>query len=504
MDRRAFLRVTMAYTASLTVAPRLPIFAASTRPKKRPNVLFLAVDDWNDWVGGMGHNMAKTPNLDRLAKRGVLFTNAHCAAPVCNPSRSAVLTGLRPSTTGIYNNGQPSLGNYPEVVTLPGYFRSNGYYTEGGGKITHEAVGFAYPRDWDYYYLWDEKQRANGWWGAYSWPPVPQPDPRPAQRITKHTKRNFDWAALDVPEIDWPDHKVATWAENFLAKNHNDPFFLAVGIFRPHIPWFTNKKYFDMYPLDEIRTPPYKKDDRDDLPPIAKKWAVDSASKHHLVQEYGLWKQAVQAYLACISFSDAQIGRVIDALDKSPYADDTIIVLWSDHGYHLGEKDHWHKQTLWERSTRVPFMVIAPGLTKPGSTCAQPVSLMDIYPTLVELCGLLPKSNLEGNSIVPLLKDPDKSWPYPAITTRDRGNHAIRTLNWRYIRYSDGTEELYDHRSDPNEWNNLAGETKYKKLKTKLACMLPKQNAEPALNYKTKEIIFDPKTYTWTKAIKKK
>lgn len=215
---------------------------------KKPNVLFIAVDDMNDWVGFLdGHPNVKTPNLDRLSARGVTFANAHCAAPLCNPSRAAVLTGLRPSTTGVYNNHQVVQTVVPNVVTIPKHFRNNGYKTYGGGKIYHHTPGFNIPGDWDYFYLWNEEARERGWTGWYQQKPDPEPTPRPFSPITKHTKRNFDAAPLDIDEALMPDYKVASWAVDFLGKEQTDSFFLAVGMFRPHIPWFNPKKYFDMY-----------------------------------------------------------------------------------------------------------------------------------------------------------------------------------------------------------------------------------------------------------------
>jgi arylsulfatase A-like enzyme len=461
-----------------------------------PNVLFISVDDWNDWVGCMGDSVAQTPNLDRLAGMGMLFTNAHCSAPICNPSRASLMTGLMPSTTGVYNNAQPIFSKFPNLVSIPRHFRNNEYIVEGGGKTYHEQIGFNNPEDWDYYFLWDEANRENGWWGHYSYPPAPQPDIRPVQPITEFTKRNFDWAALDVPDTWMPDHKVATWARYFLSRRHDRPFFLAAGIFKPHVPWFVPKEYFELYNIDDIQLPPYKPDDLEDVPETGKRWALDGGSRHDKVVELGLWKEAILAYYASISHSDKQLGRILEGLEKSDYLENTIIVLWSDHGYHLGEKDHWHKFTLWERSTRVPMVIVAPGITSPGSVCDQPVSLLDLYPTLIELCNLPSKPELEGHSLVPLLKDPDAGWEYPSITTHGKDNHAIRTEQFRYIRYQDGTEELYDHSKDPNEWTNLAGIKEFDEVINELSKWLPAENEEDA-PHKTRDLIFNKEEYKW-------
>jgi arylsulfatase A-like enzyme len=446
---------------------------------KRPNVLFISVDDWNDWVGCLGHKQALTPSVDRLAGRGLLFTNAHCVAPVCNPSRVATLTGLRPDTTGVYENNHVMRRKVPEVVTLPQHFRAHGYHVAGGGKVFHDVPPHCDdPASWDEYFWWNEHGPKGGrsdgaWRSPFSIFPDPQPEGRPTQQITKLTKRNFDWGAVDQPESDWPDSKVANWASEYLRQEHDRPFFLAVGIFRPHVPWFNPPTYVEKFPLDEILLPTVKVDDLNDLGPFARQRAHDRASKHDQLVEFGEWKPAVQAYLASISFADTNVGRVLDALEKSPHRDNTIVVLWSDHGYHLGEKGHWHKRTLWERSTHVPFIIAAPGRTEPGSKCSRPVSLLDIYPTLISLCGLNERKQLEGNDLSPLLTKPQSKWKHAAVTTWQPGNHSVRTDDWRYIRYSTGEEELYDQTSDANEWDNLAANPEFSEKKLELAKHLP-------------------------------
>ncbi len=444
-----------------------------------PNVLFIAVDDWNDWVGCLGHGQAITPNVDRLAARGILFADAHCAAPVCNPSRVAIMTGKRPGTTGVYNNGQSLRKKVPNAVTMSTYFSDHGYYAIGGGKVYHDTPTMFDRASWNAYYHWhpDPYRQRTRYYDVpspYSNPPDPEPAVRPSQQITPLTKRNFDWAALDQPESDWPDYKVASWAADFLSQEHDRPFFLAVGIFRPHVPWFNPKAYVEQYPLDSLILPQVKSNDLDDLGPMGRRLALDRGSRHDKVVEFGEWKPAVQAYLASISFADANVGRVINALDSSAYRDNTIVVFWSDHGYHLGEKNHWHKFTLWNRSTHVPLVVVAPGVTRSGSVCREPVNLLDIYPTLTELCGLDPRSDLDGESLVPLLRNPDAGRSTPSITTHGAGNHSARTKDWTYIRYSTGEEELYDRKADPNEWRNLAGDLKYSAIKKRLAATFPR------------------------------
>jgi len=367
----------------------------------------------------------------------------------------------------------------PGVVTLPQFFRQHGYYVAGAGKVFHDVPPHCDdPPSWDEYFWWNEHGPKGGrsggaWRSPYSIPPDPEPEGRPAQRITPLTKRNFDWAAVDQPESDWPDFKVANWAGEFLSQRHDKPFFLAVGIFRPHVPWFNPPKYFEQYPLDALVLPPVKPDDLNDLGPWAKRRALDRNSKHEQLLKFNDWKPAVQGYLASISFADANVGRVLDAWDKGPHRDDTIVVFWSDHGYHLGEKSHWHKRTLWERSTHVPLIIVAPGVTTPGTRCHRPVSLLDIYPTLISLCSLDAQKELEGHDLSPLLKDPQAKWRDPAVTTWLPGNHSVRTERWRYIRYHTGEEELYDHEADPNEWDNLAAEPELASIKRRLAKHLP-------------------------------
>jgi arylsulfatase A-like enzyme len=445
---------------------------------RRLNVLMVAVDDWNDWVGALGgHPQVKTPNLDRLAAKGLLFTDAHTAAPICNPSRTALMTGRRPTTTGIYGNDEdPWRKSLPDVITLPQHFRANGYKSLGGGKVFHHGKGFNDPKSWDEYYFWNSKGRENGWFDNYSFPPDPEPS-RPVTPMPSVSWRNFDWAPLDVPEEDMPDFKVSSWASDVLGQKHERPFFLAAGMFRPHIPWFVPRRYFDMYPTESIVLPAVKEDDLADVPPFARRIALNQHSRHDLLVSTGNWRRAVQAYLACITFSDAMLGRMLDALDRSPNRDNTIVALWSDHGYHLGEKWHWHKQSLWQRATHVPLVISAPGITKAGSRCDRPVGLVDLYPTLCELTGLKPPEGLDGVSLRPLLENPGRDWERPALTTYGRGNHAIRTERWSYLRYHDGSEELYDRRQDAHEWINLASYAAFERTKKELQKWLPSTEA---------------------------
>lgn len=441
----------------------------------RPNVLFIGVDDLNDWVGCMGgHPQAKTPHMDRLASQGTLMLNAHCQAPICNPSRASLMLGLRPSTTGIYAL-QPWLrkcDKLQDAVTLPQYFASHGYRTMVTGKIFHDGQ----PRGWD-------KNETNEFM-VYG--PKGSHGPLPPEKLVTTPVGNHrlvDWGVFPERDEQQGDWEVATWAaEQLRAMPEDRPFFMGVGFRKPHVPCFAPQKWFDLYPDDRLLLPPVKLDDRGDTPRASwyLHWELPEVRLTWML-EHDQWVPLVRAYLACVSFVDSQIGRVLEALDESGHADNTIIVLWTDHGWHLGEKGITGKTTLWDRATRTPLIFAGPGVAG-GARCTQPAELLDMYPTLVELCGLPAKEGLEGHSLVPQLRDADKPREWPAITTDGPGNHAVRTERWRYIRYGDGSEELYDMLVDPHEWTNLAASPQYAKLKQRLAAAMPTTNAPPAPN----------------------
>jgi arylsulfatase A-like enzyme len=432
---------------------------AVSAAESKPNVLFIAVDDLNDWIGCLGgHPDCKTPNIDRLSKRGVLFTRSYCASPSCNPSRVALMTGVRPWTSGVYTNRQPFRQAMPNVVTLPTHFMQNGYKVHGSGKIYHGR--YPDPKSWQ-----DYLRKGS--------------DPKPSPEILKSPRSKSGgivFGVLDVKNEAMDDHKMVNYAIDFLKEEHNKPFFLACGIFKPHMPWQVPRKYYDMYPPEKIQLPKTLDTDLDDVPLGGKRMARPDGD-HATMLKTGNWRYAVQAYLASITFADAQVGRLLKGLDASPHADNTIIVLWGDHGWHLGEKHHWRKFALWEEATRAPLMMTVPGLTKANSRCGRTVDFMNIYPTLCELCDLPQPDHLEGVSMTSLLKNPQTEWSRPAITTYNRGNHAIRSERYRYIRYADGGEELYDHETDPLEWKNLAGNPKLANVKAALGKWLSKKNA---------------------------
>ncbi len=436
-----------------------PARAATPR---RPNVLFIAVDDLNDWVHCLGgHPDCQTPNIDGLAARGVLFAQAHCAAPACNPSRAALLTGIRPSSSGVYVNPQPWRPAMPEVVTLPQHFMRHGYHVVGGGKIYHGS----YPdkRSWHSYF----KKTA---------------DPKPTAAILKdrHSRAGgVVWGRLDAQDHEMDDYRVVSWAADYLKQTHDRPFFLACGIYRPHMPWQVPRKYYDQFPLDKITLPDVPDDDLNDVPAAGIKMAKPRGD-HDTILKTDNWRYAVQAYLASIAFADAQVGRLLAALDASEHRENTIVVLWGDHGWHLGEKHHWRKFSLWEEATRAPLMIAAPGVTQPGGVCRRPIDFMSIYPTLAELCGLPIPQHVEGPSVKRLLENPQAAWQGVALTTHGRLNHAVRDERYRYIRYADQTEELYDHAADPMEWKNIASNPSSSAIIARLRKHLPKTNAPNA------------------------
>ena len=471
--------------AVLTVAAVLlatPVIAAA----EKPNVLFIAIDDLNDWVGPLGgHPQVKTPNMDRLAARGTTFTNAHCQAPLCNPSRTSVLTGLRPTTTGVYALAPwfRTSEKFKDHATLFQWFRKNGYTTISTGKIFHGG----YPPKAD---------RAPE---ADTWGPPGAIQPRPKVKFveTPDPIALMDWGVFPEKDEECFDHDIATWAVQQLKQPPKGPFFLAVGFQHPHVPCYAPQKWFDLYPEDKLAMPEVKADDRDDLPRFASylHWKLPEPRLKWL-QDNKQWKPLVRAYLASVSFADAQVGRVLDALKESGLEKNTVVVLWSDHGWHLGEKGITGKNTLWERSTRVPLIFAGPGVTA-SAKCARPAELLDLYPTLLDLCGLPANKANEGISLVPQLKDAKAARERAAVTTHNTGNHAVRTEQWRYIRYADGSEELYDVVADPREWTNLASAAKHTELKKELAKWLPATSAAPLPGSAGRILTYDNGVAVW-------
>ncbi len=432
--------------------------------KEYPNVLMLIVDDLNDWVGPLGgHPNTKTPNIDRLADQGTVFTNAHASAPLCGPSRASMMTGLAPSSTGIYghvddNDIKSANDKAAESVFISEYFRQHGYHTAAVGKVFHQEVAEN---------SFDDYGGRTKRFGPY-----------PEERMKWHDPRtNTDWGPFPESNEQMPDYESALWLAERLQTEYDQPFFMVGGFLRPHVPWHVPKEWFDLHPVDDLALPPFFAHDLDDVPEIAKaitdvpmmpttEWAIEN----------GEFKNIIQAYLASVSFVDYCVGIVLDALEDSEFANNTAVVLWGDHGYQIGEKSKFAKMALWERATRTP-LIIKPPRSTGKQVSNRPVSLLDLYPTLVKMCGLPEKSDVQGNDITPLLSDPDAPWQHAAVTTYGPNNHAVRTERYRYIRYEDGSEELYHHEEDQNEWKNLAEDPAYKDIKIRLASHLPKVDA---------------------------
>lgn len=437
------------------LATLMPITRATAAD--RPNVLFIAIDDLNHWVGHLArHPQTKTPNIDRLASQGVAFSRAYCTAPACNPSRASLLSGQRPSTTGCYLNSQNWRPGISEDKLLNSQFARAGYRVYGAGKIYHGAGDRG--GDWTEYFPGQGATQRH-------------PDAR------DNGVGGIQFYPLANSDEEMPDYRVVSYGLDKLREKSERPFFLAIGLVKPHMPFSVPKKWFDMFPLESIQLPPFRADDLDDVPPAGVRMAGPEGD-HAQILASGRWKEAVQAYLATIAFCDSQIGRLLDGLDRSPHRDNTIVCLWSDHGWSLGEKSHWRKFALWEEPTRTVFVWRAPGVTPAGKLSSRTVDYTTIYPTLCELAGIPLPTHLDGRSIVPLLRDPAASWEFPAITTHGFKNHAVRTEGWRYIRYADGSEELYDESTDPLEYRNLAKEPQFADRKQMLANFLPKTDAD--------------------------
>jgi arylsulfatase A-like enzyme len=492
----------------------LLVFAAESA--KSPNVLFISVDDWNDWVGCYGGNQAKTPNLDKLAARGTIFRNAHTSAVYCAPSRTSLMTGLNPFTTGCYHD-QPhfSPAHDPDIKDLPIWFREQGYHVAGGGKLYHHMPGFIDMRGWHEYFHWNEAKKLEGW-GLDSWTsPSPLPAESPASPIAKRLfeqelkkagkspkRLNFhmEWGIIpDEKEDEMADTICTAWAADFIRDyDRDEPFLLGYGLYAPHKPNFAPQRYFKMNPLSEVVAPEMHPGDLDDLPPILRKRAYSrKAHIHDQMHELKCAKKAVRAYLAALSYADAMVGRVLDALAASPHADNTVVVLWSDNGYHLGEKGAWAKHTLWERTSKVPLIWAGPGVAK-GGVIDSTVSLLDVYPTLLSVCGLPANSANEGVSLASMLANPASAKDRTVIQN-DAESFALINQRWRYVRSTGNEEQLYDLKADPGEHQNLAQNPEYKAKLAEFAAELPEEIAKPGLRPKDRELVLSKKgeTFAW-------
>lgn len=498
------------FTAALS---SLTAADVSQQKSTRPNILFIACDDMNDWVGFMkGHPDTLTPNMDRLAKRGMVFDRAYCASPICGPSRAAVLTGLKPETSGVYNNQGTYVDFVPDAVVLPKFFKNNGYVVMGAGKINH-AMGCVVP---DNYHEFGPDAGAIG--GPFTWQELsmkPGKDVKrkdiagisdtmesgivkdiyPGKEIErgslKHTLplngidnrvdrpangyNTFDWGPVNVGDDAMPDGQMAAWAEQKLKARYTVPFFMAVGFYRPHQPWYAPAKYFKPFEGKSLALPPTTDKDLADLGEAARQYAhYPWSGSFATVQKYNQWQDAIRGYLASIHFVDAQVGRLLDALDASAYGDNTIVVLWSDHGWELGEKEHWGKHSPWEGSMHVPMVIIPPKNRKlPAGRSQGFASLLDLYPTLADMCGIEVPKVLDGRSLKPVIMGEQQQVRDHIVTTLGRSTFSIRKGDAKLIRYYDGSEEFYDLKNDPNEFTNLITDDQYTSTIVELRKLAP-------------------------------
>ncbi len=445
--------------------------------EKKPNVLFIAVDDMNNDLGCYGHALVKSPSIDRLATRGVRFDRAYCQFPLCSPSRSSLLTGLRPDTTRVFDLSYHFRQGLPDVITLPQMFMNNGYYVARVGKIYH----YGNPGDIGTCGLDDRVSWRERFNPAGRDKTALEPD------IMNYTPKRGLGSAMAFladktgKEEEHTDGKVATQTIELLEKHRNEPFFIAAGFYKPHCPWITPKKYFDLYPVSAITLPKLTPDTRREYPPLAlastQPWPYFGVTPDQA-------RQCKAAYYAAISFVDAQIGRVLDAVDRLGLRESTIIVFWSDHGYHLGEHGLWFKQSCFEESARVPLIISVPELGSAGRSSPRVVELLDIYPTLADLAGLTPPKGLQGASLGPLLRRLDAEWNRPAFTQvqRDKSpGHSVRTERARYTQWGLGekSEELYDHDTDPHELHNVAADPRYTSILAEMKSLLKQVHPAP-------------------------
>ena len=456
--------------------------------ERPPNVVFIAIDDQNDWLGYLGgHPLAQTPHLDGLAAGGTAFTNAHCQSPLCNPSRTSLMLGLRPTTTGIYGLAPwfRTLDAWQDRVTLPQHFKAHGYRTLTAGKVYHGGVGgpARQAQEFDV------------------WGPRPGIGVKPDQKLIPPTPGGnhplMDWGVFPHEDEDKGDYQVASWAvEQIRSAPADEPYFLAAGFFLPHVPCYATQKWFDLYPDDDSVLPEIREDDRADTPRFS--WYIHwdlPEPRLKWVRENDQWRNLVRSYLACTSFVDAQVGRILAAIEENGQAENTIVVVWGDHGWHLGEKAITGKNTLWDDGTRVPLIFAGPGV-RPGQMCHEPVELLDLYPSLIDLCGLEPRDDLEGITLRPQLEDAEAARTRPAITSHNQGNHGVRSRRYRYIQYADGSEEFYDLEVDPDEWTNLAGRPEVAALMEEHRRWIPRIDQPPAAGSRHRVLTYDPGTDT--------
>lgn len=466
LTRRAFTTCTLVASGALaaggcTMLAGQGAHSEFAAPGARNVVLFI-IDDLNDWITALGnHPQVKAPNIASLAASGAVFLNAHAQAPICGPSRASLLSGLYPAQTGIYGQISddqlgPAVAAVSPTLLLPQYLHANGYRTGGAGKVSHQGgqVG-----------MFDEYLHSEHEYG-----------PNAPERFKWHDRRTHtDWGAYPDADEDMRDYQTATWGVDFLSRQGEQPFLLALGMVRPHVPWYVPKRWLDMFPLDDIIMPSVLDHDLDDVPQAARDLAaVPQMPTLDWARDNGEWRAMVQAYLASVAFADHCVGIALNGLKASRHAENTLICLASDNGYHMGEKGRFAKMSLWDRSTRVPLIFAGPGVQT--QVISDPVGLIDIYPTLIDMLGLPANTENAGRSLASLLAGKGALPVTPQLSTFGEGNHAIVDQRYRYIRYKDGSEELYDHASDPMEWHNRADDAQMATVKARLAEYLPRHS----------------------------
>lgn len=463
---------------------------------RSPNILLISIDDLNNWIEPMGgHPQALTPNLLSFAESAVTFQNSYCASPSCNPSRTAMFTGKHTYITGLYNNPQVWRDIVGDELTMPQYFRKHGYWAGGAGKIYHGNMPDE--RSWDEYFPDKIKHMPDYYLPAIDSVTGDTLFVKQDNEIREDDPKGitfnmpwfngmyvaFDWSPLPFSVEETGDYSSANWVIEQLGKKHDKPFFLACGLYRPHVPWYVPQEFFDKFPIESIQLPEVYNEDWEDLPETARRTA--NGRYHEKVTEAGQWEAAVQGYLSSINYADYLTGMVLDALEKSEYADNTIVVIFSDHGWQLGEKRHWRKFALWENVINSVLMVrVPPGLKSmdkepaKGAMCYANVSLLDVFPTLTSLCGIPPKEDFSGESLVPLFSEPELSTHRAIVSTLGHNHFSVIRDNWHYILYNDAEEELYNLEVDPEEWFNLAAGTEYQTIKDTLRSFIPTSRAE--------------------------
>ena len=480
---------------SILMLPVLGLACSPGLPPPPPNILVISLDDMNDWIGAMGgHPQAMTPNLDSFSESAVTFRRAYTVSPSCNPSRTAMFTGKAPWETGLYHNGQTWRHVVGDEQTMPEYFREAGYWVAGAGKIYHGNMPDF--KGWDDYYpslvnhmpehwlpVLDEETGEKRF--ALTDNEIREDDPTGVEMTMTAFPGMyvaFDFAPLPVSTEETGDYSSVNWISEQFERDHEKPFFLAAGIYRPHLPWYVPQEFFDKYPIEDIQLPALLENDLDDVP--AQGQQIARNRYHEQVTGQGLWKEAVQGYLASINYADELVGKLLADLDASPYADNTIVVIFSDHGWQLGEKEHWRKFSLWEDVLNTVLMVRVPegvaGLPAgnyAGGVSDRNVSLMDVFPMLTELTGIVPKPGVSGRSIVPLLENPEAEWDHPVVSIFGEEHYSVVDGDWHYILYGEGGEELYNLADDPHEWNNLASDPVHADRMTTMAASIPTEQA---------------------------